>query len=347
MILVEQSVDLALTVAHRAVFMEKGEIRFDGPAEELRNRPELLRSIYVKGTRSGAAVTDRRPVRPDLDRTAALSATGISVRYGGVNALTDADIEVAPGEVVGLIGPNGAGKTTLFDAVCGFVPLVAGSVRVAGRDVTDESPGARSALGLGRSFQDAKLFGALTVTENVMVALHRKGTGGATSSALWLPTARRAEAKLRRRAELLVDAVGLGEHRDKAPTELSTGMRRVLDLACLMASEPDVLLLDEPSSGIAQAEAEELGPFLDRIRRDLGCGILLIEHDMSLLTSIADRLVGMVLGHTVVSGSVAEVTADPRMVAAYLGTSERVLARSGALTVPSAPERTTSREKMT
>jgi branched-chain amino acid transport system ATP-binding protein len=344
-ILVEQSVDLALTVADRAIFMEKGEIRFDGSAEELRRRPELLRSIYVKGTRAGGATAAPREPRPTA-LTTVLSARGLTVRYGGVNALTDADLDVAPGEVVGLIGPNGAGKTTLFDAICGFVPLAAGQVTVAGRDVTDLSPGERTALGLARSFQDAKLFGALTVTENVMIALHRKGSSGAASSALWLPQARRAETKLRRQADSLVDAVGLGDSRDKAPTELSTGMRRVLDLACQMAAAPDVLLLDEPSSGIAQAEAEELGPFLDRIRRDLGCGILLIEHDMSLLTSVADRLVGMVLGHTVVSGSVAEVTSDPRMVAAYLGTSERVLARSGSVTSGKTPPAGTAREKM-
>ncbi|MDQ1689380.1 MAG: hypothetical protein QOK42_2355, partial [Frankiaceae bacterium] len=343
-ILVEQSVDLALTVAQRAIFMEKGEIRFDGSAEELRRRPELLRSIYVKGTRAGATTTPRAQRATAL--TSVLSARGVSVRYGGVNALTEADLDVGPGEVVGLIGPNGAGKTTLFDALCGFVPLAAGTVSVAGRDVTGLPPGARSALGLGRSFQDAKLFGALTVTENIMVALHRKATSGAASSALWLPQARKAEAKLRRRADSLVDAVGLGDARDKSPNELSTGMRRVLDLACLMAAEPDVLLLDEPSSGIAQAEAEELGPFLDRIRRDLGCGILLIEHDMSLLTSVADRLVGMVLGRTVVTGTVAEVTSDPRMVAAYLGTSERVLARSGALTSGKKQTPAPAREKM-
>ena len=350
-ILVEQSVDLALTVAERAVFMEKGEIRYDGPAQELRQRPELLRSIYVRGTRTGGISTKpREAATPALVN--ALSARGLTVKYGGVNALTDADIDVAPREVVGLIGPNGAGKTTLFDAICGFVPLTGGQVSIAGRDVTDQSPGSRTALGLARSFQDAKLFGALTVTENVMVALHRKGSAGAASSALWLPQSRKAEAKLRRRAEQLVDAVGLGDSRDKAPTELSTGMRRVLDLACQMAAEPEVLLLDEPSSGIAQAEAEELGPFLDRIRRDLGCGILLIEHDMSLLTSVADRLVGMVLGHTVVSGTVSEVTTDPRMVAAYLGTTERVLARSGAVAMPVAAETgaagtETPKEKMT
>ena len=332
-VLVEQSVDLALSVAKRAVFMEKGEVRFDGPADELRRRPELLRSVYIKGTRSrsGTSVAARsRAVRVAAGATV-LETTDLSVSYGGVHALRNAAVTVAAGEIVGLIGPNGAGKTTLFDAICGFVPAT-GSVRVAGRDVSTASPAERSALGLARSFQDARLFPALSVLENVLLALHRHAGLETTAAlaALRLPQSRKAEAKLRAKAEAILESVGLADDVDKVPAELSTGMRRVLDFGCMMAAQPDILLLDEPSSGIAQAEAEELAPLLDRVRRELGCGILLIEHDMSLLTSVADRLVGMVLGETIVEGTVDEVTGDPRLVAAYLGTSERVLARSGA-----------------
>jgi ABC-type branched-subunit amino acid transport system ATPase component len=332
-VLVEQSVDLALSVAKRAVFMEKGEVRFDGPAEELRRRPELLRSVYIKGTRGKGrtSVAARSRFVHAAAGTTVLEAVGLSVSYGGVHALRDAALTVTSGEIVGLIGPNGAGKTTLFDAICGFVPS-AGVVRIAGRDVSQASPAERSALGLARSFQDARLFPALSVVENVLLALHRHAGMETTAAlaALRLPQSRKAEAKLRARAEVVLESVGLIDDADKVPAELSTGMRRVLDLGCLMAAQPDVLLLDEPSSGIAQAEAEELAPLLDRVRRDLGCGLLLIEHDMSLLTSVADRLVGMVLGETIVEGSVDDVTSDPRLVAAYLGTSERVLARSGS-----------------
>lgn len=330
-VLVEQSVDLALSVAQRAVFMEKGEIRFDGPAEDLRRRPDLLRSVYLKGTRSRGAARLATRRRSDAG-TVVLDAERLSVSYGGVRALCDASIQVNAGEIVGLIGPNGAGKTTLFDAICGFLPTI-GVVRVAGRDVSTATPAQRSALGLARSFQDARLFPALSVLENVLLALHRHGglETSAALSALWLPQSRRAEAKLRARAEGILDSVGLADDRDKVPAELSTGMRRVLDLGCMMAAQPDVLLLDEPSSGIAQAEAEELAPLLDRIRRELGCGLLLIEHDMSLLTAVADRLVGMVLGETIVTGTVDEVTGDERMIAAYLGTSRRVLARTSPI----------------
>jgi len=194
-------------------------------------------------------------------------------------------------------------------------------VVIGGRDATLLGPDQRARLGLGRSFQDARLFPSLTVLEAIEVAMERHA-----GSRL-----KRVERKLRNRAEALIELLGLGDFREKFVSELSTGSRRIVDLACEMAADPDVLLLDEPSSGIAQAEAEELGQLLDRVRRDTGCGLLVIEHDMRLLTGIADRMVGMVRGQTIVSGTVTDVTEDPTMVEAYLGTSERVLARSGEL----------------
>jgi len=328
-IMVEQSVDLALTVATRAVFMEKGEVCFSGSSEELRARPDLLRSIYLKGTRSGVVRSggDTRTGRDDAGTV--LEARDVSVSYGGVRALDGASLAVRAGEVVGLIGPNGAGKTTLFDVLSGFVPPAAGTVTLAGRDVTGLGPRQRAALGLARSFQDARLFPALSVLDNVCVALQADASSPTeVLAALWLPGQRNAERTLARKAEALVEQFGLADLRDAAPSELSTGQRRVLDLACQVAASPDVLLLDEPSSGIAQAEAEELGPLIDGVRRELGCGVLIIEHDVALLASVADRMVGMVLGRTIVEGSYAEVSSDPVMVEAYLGRSSRVLARS-------------------
>ena len=332
-VLVEQSVNIALTVAERAVFMEKGEVRFSGDTAELLARPDIVRSVYLKGTTSGApAVTRaRRALDAFDDKATVLRAENVQVAYGGVKALNGASVEVAAGEIVGVIGPNGAGKTTLFDAVSGFVPLDGGRIEVSGKDVTDLTPDHRARLGLGRSFQDARLFPSLTVLETITVAMerHTAASRSAALSALWLPQVRKAERRLRAKAEMLVELLGLEDYREKFVSELSTGSRRIVDLACEMAADPDVLLLDEPSSGIAQAEAEELGPVLDRVRRETGCGLLVIEHDMRLLTSIADRMIGMVRGETIVSGTVTDVTEDPRMVEAYLGTSERVIARSG------------------
>jgi branched-chain amino acid transport system ATP-binding protein len=352
-VLVEQSVNLALTVADRAVFMEKGEVRFSGPAADLRARPDIVRSVYLRGSSGGrpssaagagagaaagptpgAATIARQKLLAAQDAAVVLQALDVHVSYGGVKALAGASVEVAAGEIVGLIGPNGAGKTTLFDAISGFVPVSSGRVILGGRDATLLGPDQRARLGLGRSFQDARLFPSLTVAEAIAVAMerHAASSRSAVLSALWLPPVRKAERRLRSRAEALIELLGLGDYREKFLSELSTGSRRIVDLACEMAADPDVLLLDEPSSGIAQAEAEELGPLLDRVRRDTGCGLLVIEHDMRLLTGIADRMIGMVRGQTIVSGSVTDVTEDPTMVEAYLGTSERVLARSGTPT---------------
>jgi ABC-type branched-subunit amino acid transport system ATPase component len=232
----------------------------------------------------------------------------------------------------------------LFDAVSGFADTTSGTITVAGSSVVGLRPDERSKLGLARSFQDARLFGSLTVVENIQVAMERHAAAAASAvmSALWLPQVRTAERRLKRRADGLIELLGLTAYRDKFVSELSTGSRRIVDLACVMATDPELLLLDEPSSGIAQSEAEELGPLLERVRRDVGCGLLVIEHDIRLLGSIADRLVGMVRGETIVTGSVEDVLADPTLVEAYLGTSERVLARSGTPVPPSGPVRSSS-----
>jgi len=331
-VIVEQSVNVALTVADRAVFLEKGEVRFEGPTAELRRRPDILRSVYLRGTGGTAVRATARPLG-ETDRALALEVEGIVVSYGGVRALDGASITVRPGEVVGIVGPNGAGKTTLFDVISGFTEAEAGTVRLLGKDITQTPADVRARLGLGRSFQDARLFGSLTVTEALQVSMERQA-GAARSAALaalWLPQVRRAERSQRRRADGLIDLLGLGAFRDKFVSELSTGSRRVVDLACVLASAPEVLLLDEPAAGIAQSEAEELPGTLERIRRETGCGMLVIEHDVRLLTTIADRLVGMVLGRTLVEGAADHVLSDPELVAAYLGSSERAVARSGAV----------------
>ncbi|HVE91178.1 MAG TPA: MFS transporter, partial [Actinomycetota bacterium] len=319
-ILVEQSVHLALEIADRAVFMEKGEVRFSGPTEELLRRPDILRSVFL---RAGAdAPPAPREGRADAAGTTALEARDIVVTYGGIRALAGASIEAAAAEIVGVIGPNGAGKTTLFDVISGFVTPDSGTVTIGGRDATHLGPHARAGLGLGRSFQDARLFGSMTVFENVLVSLERHlESRSAIAAALWVPRARRTEKRVRKRAEDLIAMLGLGDFRDKFVSELSTGSRRIVDLACVMAAEPDIVLLDEPSSGIAQAEAEELGPLLLRVRRDTGCAMVVIEHDMDLITSVADRLVAMELGAVLMTGPPQQVISDPRVTASYLGGS--------------------------
>jgi ABC-type branched-subunit amino acid transport system ATPase component/predicted MFS family arabinose efflux permease len=339
-VLVEQSVNVALTVAKRAVFMEKGEVRFSGPTDELMHRPDVLRSVFLAGAASstGSYARGRRAhalAAPLGEPEIVLRVTDVHRSYGGVQALAGATLEVRAGETIGLIGPNGAGKTTLFDVISGFVPPTDGTVELLGQDITDASPERRALLGLGRSFQDARLFPALTVEETLLVTLDRHHQArNIAANTFGLPKARKAESTLHRRAERLMTLMGITDFRDKFVRELSTGTRRLVDLACVLAGDPDVLLLDEPSSGIAQKETEEMPALLDRIKYETGCALLIIEHDMQLISAISDELVAMELGQVVVRGKPADVLNDPRVVAAYLGNSTAAIQRSGHQTAP-------------
>ena len=176
------------------------------------------------------------------------------------------------------------------------------------------------------------MFGSLTVFETILVALEQRLEVRSTFlSAFGAPQARRAERRLRLRADRLIELLELGAFRDKFVVELSTGLRRIVDLACVLAAEPRVLLLDEPSSGIAQAEAEGLGPLLSRVRFETGCSLLVIEHDMPLISSISDELLALEQGQLIMRGTPDEVLNDDRVIEAYLGTSEAALRRSGSL----------------
>ncbi len=261
-----------------------------------------------------------------------LEVRGVGVTYGGVIAVDDVTFDVERGSILGLIGPNGAGKTTLFDAICGFVAPTSGRVVLAGRDITKLAPSERARAGLGRSFQDARLFSSLTVAETIAVALESKvKTPDPVSSALGLPWVWAADKLIVRRVDELIGLLGLGAFRDKFVSELSTGSRRIVDLACMLAHEPTVLLLDEPSSGIAQRETEALGPLLRRVQQALNCTMLLVEHDMPLVTGVADELIALETGRVLTRGTPKEVTNHPLVVEAYLGTDERIVARSGAV----------------
>jgi branched-chain amino acid transport system ATP-binding protein len=325
-VLVEQSLNVALTIADRAVFMEKGEILYDGDTEGLLARPDLVRAVFM-----GSVATGGKSVRRKVQELeTALDVRGLSVAFGGVTAVNDVSFEVTSGEVLGIIGPNGAGKTTLFDLISGFTRADAGTVLVGGADVTGLSPDARARVGVGRSFQSARLFPALTVREAIAVAYERRAAKSWIGAALWSPTVRRKEAQLQRRIDGLIELLGLEAYADKFVRELSTGTRRAVDIACIMASEPKVLLLDEPSSGLAQAESEALGPSLLRLVRDTGCALVLIEHDMPLITSVSDRMLALDLGSVLATGTPQEVCSSPAVLSSYLSASADALERSGS-----------------
>jgi branched-chain amino acid transport system ATP-binding protein len=332
-ILVEQSVNIALTVATTAYFMEKGEIRFHGPTAELLDRPDVLRSVFLEGahTGSGGHAVERAAPAPararrngkSAARPVVLEAVGLTKRFGGVIANDDITFTLREHEILGIIGPNGAGKTTLFDIVSGFTPPDGGRVLLHDLDITTSSPDVRARLGLGRSFQDARLFPGLTVADTVALALElHVQVRDPLAAALNLPAVADSETAVRERVDELIELMGIGAFHDKFVSELSTGSRRIVDLACILAQEPDVILFDEPSSGIAQRETEALGPLLQRIREATGASLLLIEHDMRLVTSISDEILALDLGHVVTRGRAEDVVADPRVVESYLGGAE-------------------------
>jgi ABC-type branched-subunit amino acid transport system ATPase component len=238
------------------------------------------------------------------------------------------DVDVRAGEVVGLIGANGAGKSTVMNAICGLVPAD-GAVELLGRDVSGQRAHQRAAVGLARSFQGAELFGDLTVRETVETALEAGTRSGVVSVALALPRARRVERAKRAHAGEVVGFLGLGDVSERFVSELSTGTRRVVELACLLAVGARVLCLDEPTAGIAQRESEAFGPLLLRLRRELDASVLVIEHDMPLVMSVSDRVYCLEEGRVISEGVPAAVRSDPLVIASYLGTDDQMIAGTG------------------
>ena len=339
-LLVEQSVNVALGMAGTAYFMERGRVQFSGPAEELLNRPDLLRAVFLAesvaaagandgGTGNGTG-PDARPAQPPIGAGPAMELVAVTRRFGGINAVDQVSLSVAPGEIVGLIGQNGAGKTTILDLISGFQPLDGGRILLNGHDLSHLSAAQRARHGLGRTFQGGRLFSGLTVAETVAVSLDRSvAVKDPINAALRLPAAHDSELAIGRRVRQLLELFGLMDYRDSFTAELSTGTRRIVELACVVGHQPSVLLLDEPAGGVAQKEVEQLGALLGRIRSELGCAMLVIEHDMPLVAGLADRLVALETGAVIAEGTPSDVLADPRVIASYLGDDHLAVARSG------------------
>ncbi len=353
-VVVEQSVNVALELAERAVFLEKGEVRFSGRTVDLLERPDIMRSVFIAGAGSveGTVVTpDAGPtdhhertsassallvadphkrIPPSAEAPSILECNGVRKSFGGIAAIQDISLTLRDGEILGLIGHNGAGKTTFFDCVSGFLSLDGGRIRLGGVDI-DSWPGSmRAAAGLGRTFQEARLYPSLTVVETVEVALERHlQSRDMIAAGLRLPASLDSEADASVKAEALIELMGLGAFREKLVGELSTGTRRIVELACVLGQEPGVLLLDEPSGGVAQRETEAMGPLLLRVQQHTGCSILVVEHDMPLLTEICDRMIALELGEVIAEGTPAEVLEHPAVIESYLGTDESTIRRSG------------------
>ncbi len=300
-----------------------------------RARDGLLEQVARRTGWQPRRNVDKRPVAV-LARTApprpaaehALRTDRVSVHFGGLVAVDDVTIEVGAGEIVGLIGTNGAGKTTFMNAVSGFV-RARGGVELFGTRLDQVAPHRRARRGLGRGFQNAKLFGALTVRETLMVALEARERSLLLPSMLYLPPSPMSEHRKRRAADEIIGYLGLDRYADTLLSELSTGSRRIVELGALVALDTKLMLLDEPTAGVAQRETEAFGPLIKQVQRDLGASILVIEHDMPMVMSISDRIYCLEAGRVIAEGSPEHVRSDELVIASYLGTDTRAIQRSG------------------
>jgi ABC-type branched-subunit amino acid transport system ATPase component/ABC-type branched-subunit amino acid transport system permease subunit len=256
-----------------------------------------------------------------------LVTKGLSVTLGGRTIVDDVSLEVRSGEVVGLIGTNGAGKTTIVNAISGFVPS-SGVIELFGQDVSSLSAYKRARLGQGRAFQNARLFSSLTVRETLMVALESRQRSILIPSILALPPSPKHEGRKRREADEIISYLGLGRYADSLMGELSTGTRRIVELGALIALDSKLMLLDEPTAGVAQRETEAFGPLIRMIKEELGASILIIEHDMPMVMSISDRIYCLEAGHVIAEGAPDVIRSNPAVIASYLGTDERAIQRS-------------------
>jgi branched-chain amino acid transport system ATP-binding protein len=255
--------------------------------------------------------------------SAILELRGLGIRFGGLAALEDVSMRVAPGAIHAVIGPNGAGKTTLINLVTGLYRPTTGAILLGGAPIAGLAPHRIAARGVARSFQNTELFGGMTARENVLAGMHRHLRQGLADAVLRLPRWRREECEARARTTALLELVGLAGVAETPAGDLALGQQRRLELARALAAGPRLLLLDEPAAGLRAAEADDLARVLGGLRDRLGLSMLLVDHVMRVVMGVSDRITVLHQGRLLAEGDPAEIRAHPAVIAAYLGVPAR------------------------
>jgi branched-chain amino acid transport system ATP-binding protein len=246
----------------------------------------------------------------------------LSIQFGGVKAVTDVSFAVEPGEVFTIIGPNGAGKTTIFNLISLIYAPTSGRIEFEGREITGLAPHKVANLGIARTFQNIELFEHATVLQNLLIGRHNHKRTNVLQEMFFTPAARRAEIAHREAVEKVIDFLDLQRHRESMVAGLPYGVRKVVELARALCTGPKLLLLDEPSSGLNPEETDDMAFWIEDIKKDLGLTVLMVEHDMGLVSRVSDRVLAMNQGEMLAMGTPGEVQGDARVIEAYLGKTQ-------------------------